>query len=49
VGKHALGYHQRTESTNLGTEGKKLEDKDIENTFNNIIEDGFLTLDKEMP
>lgn len=28
---------------------KKLEDKDIENTFNNIIEDGFLTLDKEMP
>lgn len=46
--EHAPGYHQRTQSTNLDTDGKKLEGKSIENIFNKITKESFLTLEKEM-
>lgn len=47
--EHALGYYKKTKSTNLSIKGKKLEGKGIENTFNKIIKENFLTLEKEMP
>lgn len=47
--EHALGYYTKTKSTNLNIKGKKLEGKGIENTFNKIIKENFLTLEKEIP